>query len=85
VRTVSTGLRWGKALKSPSLPHTPSRLQRTKLLTHVNNFSHHLKCQRRFAPTLFTSSERSIHVVGIRTRRKPANLVVTLPDGTEPL
>jgi hypothetical protein len=49
----------------PSLSHAPSRLRSTKLLTHVNNFSHHLKCQHRFAPTLFTSSERSIHIVGI--------------------
>ena len=33
----------------------------------MNNFGHHFKCQRRFAPTLFTSSERPIHIIGIRT------------------
>src|SRR5579875_678762 len=33
----------------------------------MNNLGDHFNCQRRFAPTLFTWLERSIHLVGIRT------------------
>jgi hypothetical protein len=42
VTAVSTVLRWGKALKGRPCPTPPSRLKIQKLLTHVNNFSHHL-------------------------------------------
>ncbi|GEM_PF-6873298 len=42
MKTFSTVLRWGKALKSPCLHHTPIPAENTNLLTHVNNFSHRL-------------------------------------------
>src|SRR3954470_16072501 len=51
----------------PSLPHAPIPAKSDKTIAHVNNFRHHKKDQRRFAPTLFTSSECFIHIIGIRT------------------
>jgi hypothetical protein len=50
----------------PSLPHTPIPAKSDKPIAHVNNFRHDEKGQRRFAPTLFTSSEGFIHIIGIR-------------------
>src|SRR4051794_24542289 len=51
----------------PSLPHAPIPAKSDKTIAHVNNFRHHKKDQRRSAPTLFTSSECFIHIIGIRS------------------
>src|SRR3954469_12821438 len=51
----------------PSLPHAPIPAKSDKAIAHVNNFRHHKKDQRRSAPTLFTSSECFIHIIGIRS------------------
>jgi len=48
----------GKALKTPSLPHTPIPAKSTKLLTHVNNFSHHLSAS--VAPLRLYSHRRNV-------------------------
>jgi hypothetical protein len=59
----------GKETQTPfPCPTPPSRLKTIKLLTHVNNLRHHYKCQRRFARFIHIASERSIHIVGFRSR-----------------
>jgi hypothetical protein len=48
---ASTVLMWGKETQTPfPCPTPPSRLKTIQALTDVNNFRHHCKCQRRFAP-----------------------------------
>src|SRR5450631_1491589 len=81
---ASTGLRWGKGTQTPfPRPTPPSPLQTAKPLTHVNNFRHHYKCQRRFAP-IYSHRVGTVH----SHRRNPQTPHIAgkkRPCGTKPL